>query len=194
MQGSRRFHSRGRMAAGLGVLAIAAALVVAMAALAAVRAVTLGTANVHLTGPSGKRTERIVVNGRGVSVYWLGGETTRRLLCKTAQCFMFWPPVKVAHGAKVKAVGFKGRLGTLRRKGFTQATLNGHPVYTFVQDGGKRGVATGDGVVAFGGPWHVFKVSGGRSAAAGGSSSSTTSSTGTMSTTTTTSTTSYPGY
>jgi predicted lipoprotein with Yx(FWY)xxD motif len=187
MNPSRSSRRRGRGAAGLGVLIIAAALVVAVTAFAAARAVMLRTARVHLTGPSGKRTERIAVNGRGVTVYWLGGETTRHLLCKTKQCFMFWPPVKVSHGAKVKAVGFKGRLGTLRRKGFTQATLNGHPVYTFVQDGGKRGVATGDGVVAFGGPWHVFKETAGHSSATSGGSSSTTS-------TSMTSTSPYPGY
>jgi hypothetical protein len=55
-------------------------------------------------------------------------------------------------------------------------TLNGHPVYTFLQDGGRRGVATGDGVVAFGGTWHVFKEGHGRTAAAPVTAPSTTTS------------------
>ncbi len=181
MNPSRSARHRGRVAAGIGALVLAAGLVVAIAALAAVRAVTLSTATAHLTGPSGKRTERIAVNGRGLTVYWLGGETTRHLLCTSSACLHFWPPVKVPRGAKVRAVGFKARMGTLHRRAFNQVTLNGHPVYLFLADGGKRGVATGDGVFAFGGTWHVFKVSRGR-AASGGSGSSMTG------------TTPYPGY
>ena len=34
-------------------------------------------------------------------------------------------------------------------------TLNGHPLYTFEGDGDKAGVANGNGIVAFGGTWHV---------------------------------------
>jgi predicted lipoprotein with Yx(FWY)xxD motif len=180
MKSSRSSRSRLGALAGAGLLA-AAAVVVAMAAMAAARSATLTAARVHLTGPSGARTETIAVTGRGVSVYWLGGETTHHLLCKTA-CFQFWPPVKVAAHARPTASGVTGRLGTLHRQGFTQLTLNGHPVYTFVQDGAKRGVATGDGVVAFGGPWHVFKM--GRSTAAAQPISSGSSTT----------TTPYPGY
>ena len=154
MKSSRRPHRRAWRTVGAGVL-VAAAVVVAMAAVAVANSATLSTARVHLTGPSGSRTETIVVNGRGVSVYWLSGESTRHLLCTSAACLKFWPPVKAA--GRLTASGFKGRLGTLHRKGFAQVTLNGHPVYTFVQDGSKRGVASGDGVVAFGGTWHVFK-------------------------------------
>ncbi|HWE13084.1 MAG TPA: hypothetical protein VG365_06210 [Solirubrobacteraceae bacterium] len=189
MRSSRSSHHR-RMGVAGAVLAVAAIAVIAMTAFAAAKSATLGVARVHLTGPSGKRTEAIAVNGRGATVYWLGGESTHHLLCTSAACFKFWPPVKVAPGAHPAASGFKGRLGTLRRHGFTQVTLNGHPVYTFLQDGGKRGTATGDGVVAFGGTWHVFKErrSGApASPAPAGGSSSTTS-------TSTTSTSQYPGY
>jgi predicted lipoprotein with Yx(FWY)xxD motif len=161
---SRSSHRRGRGAIGAGVLIIAAAIV-AMTAFAAAKSATLTVAAVHLTGPSGKRTESIAVTGRGVAVYELGGESSHHLLCTSAACLKFWPPLKVAAGTKPSASGFAGRLGTLRRAGFTQVTLNGHPVYTFLQDGGKRGVATGDGVVAFGGTWRVFKEGRGGSAA-----------------------------
>jgi predicted lipoprotein with Yx(FWY)xxD motif len=180
MKTSRSSRRRLGAVAGAGLLAVAAA-VATMAAMAAARSATLTAARVHLTGPSGARTETIAVTGRGVSVYWLGGESAHHLLCKTA-CFQFWPPLKVAAHSRPTASGFKGRLGTLRRQGFTQVTLNGHPVYTFVPDHAKRGVATGDGVVAFGGPWHVFST--------GGSSAATQPAPTTSSTTTSP----YPGY
>jgi predicted lipoprotein with Yx(FWY)xxD motif len=34
-------------------------------------------------------------------------------------------------------------------------TLNGRPLYTFALDKGKKGSAKGEGIVAFGGTWHV---------------------------------------
>lgn len=143
---------------GALIVAIAAVAALSVAAIAIARSTTLGVATAKLSGPSGTRTEAIAVNSSGVAVYDLVPETTSHLLCTSASCFQFWPPVKVAAGAKpTKAAGISGKLGVLHRKGFSQLTLNGHPLYTFVQDAGKRGVATGDGVVAFGGTWHVFK-------------------------------------
>ena len=39
-------------------------------------------------------------------------------------------------------------------------TLNGHPLYTFTEDGGRRGKARrASGINNFGGVWHVFKES-----------------------------------
>jgi predicted lipoprotein with Yx(FWY)xxD motif len=190
MNPSRTSHRRPWRTGSAAILA-AAAVVAVMAGLAAARSATLTSARVHLTGPSGSRTEKIVVNGRGVTVYWLSGESTRHLLCTSAACLKFWPPVKAT--GRPTASGFSGRLGTLRRHGFTQVTLNGHPVYTFLQDSGKRGVATGDGVVAFGGTWHVFPTgsAGMTTSPAPGSSSTTSPAPGSSSTT---STNPYPGY
>ncbi|MGZ4170977.1 MAG: hypothetical protein ACXVRN_06420, partial [Solirubrobacteraceae bacterium] len=34
---------------------------------------------------------------------------------------------------------------------------NGHPLYTFSEDSGRRGKAEGEGINNFGGVWHVFK-------------------------------------
>ena len=119
----------------------------------------------------GLREEPIAVNSRGVPVYELSPETSHHLLCRMSNdCFNAWPPVKVAHGAKLtKGPGLQGRLGTLSRNGFTQLTLNGHPVYTFAGDGGHKGTANGDKLPSFGGIWHVFKE--GRAETPGGSSS-----------------------
>ena len=37
-------------------------------------------------------------------------------------------------------------------------TLNGHPLYTFSVDK-RKDAASGDGIVNFGGTWHVVKTS-----------------------------------
>jgi predicted lipoprotein with Yx(FWY)xxD motif len=195
------FHTAGRRRIGAGaavVTALAAAIIVlTMTAFATAKSATLSVATVHLNGPSGQRTEPIAVNSKGLSVYWLSPETTHHLLCTSSTCLGFWPPVKVSSGAKLKAAGVKGKLGTLHRDGFTQLTLNGHPVYTFAEDKGKRGVAVGDGVKGFGGTWHVFKegsVQSSANAPAGGSSSTSSTSTTGMSSTTTSSSSSPYGY
>jgi predicted lipoprotein with Yx(FWY)xxD motif len=122
------------------------------------KSASLQVAKGTLSGPSGDKSEPIAVTSKGLAVYELSPETTHRLLCtKGNGCFSVWPPLKVKSTHVSKASGVKGHLGTFRRNGFIQLTLNGHPLYTFVEDGGKKGVAAGDGLKAFGGTWHVFK-------------------------------------
>ncbi len=153
MQPSGRFD--GRRGVRRGVLAIAAALVglLAITAFAVARSNALTAARARV----GSRSERIAVNSRGLAVYDLVPETTRHLLCASSSCLRVWPPVEVRAGARVSAAGVSGKLGRFRRSGFTQLTLNGHPLYTYAGDGGRRGVANGSGVRTFGGTWHVFK-------------------------------------
>ena len=148
---------RGARRAAMLVVAVAAVAALAMTAFAAAKSMTLGVASAKLSGPSGSRTEPIAVNSKGVAVYALLPETTHHLLC-TSACLQAWFPVKAAAGAKLtKAAGVSGKLGTFKRKGVAQVTLSGHPLYTFIEDGGKKGVAAGDGIKSFGGTWHVFK-------------------------------------
>ncbi|HLH64120.1 MAG TPA: hypothetical protein VKV27_00310 [Solirubrobacteraceae bacterium] len=146
---------------GARFAAIAAAVLMAGAAAAVAGSFTLGVARVRLQGPSGRRVERIAVNSRGVAVYELVGETAAHPLCTAANgCFSFWPPVRVsARGRLTHAPGIRGRLGRLRRDGIVQLTLNGHPLYTFAPDRGRRGIATGDGIHSFGGVWRVLPES-----------------------------------
>jgi predicted lipoprotein with Yx(FWY)xxD motif len=123
--------------------------------------------------------ENIVANSAGLAVYTLSGDSKTHPECTKANgCFTFWPPVRVASAGKLsKAAGIKGSLGTWRRNGFIQVTLNGHPLYTFKPDRAHH--ATGEDVTHFGGTWHVIRTSGGSS----------------MTMTTTTSTTyTYSGY
>ncbi|HEY1711314.1 MAG TPA: hypothetical protein VGG07_00335 [Solirubrobacteraceae bacterium] len=134
------------------LMAVAGLLAVVAIAVAKSATVGIGRASVH------GHKESVAVNAKGVTIYELGPETSRHLVCKSQTCFAAWPPVK-AKGAVTKMAGVTGKLGTIKRDGFTQVTLDGKPVYTFVEDGGRRGEAEGDGIRNFGGVWHVFKES-----------------------------------
>ncbi len=131
---------------------IAVVGLLAVTAFAIAKSATVGVGNAKVKG----HMESVAVNGKGVTVYELSPETTRHLLCTSSTCLGAWPPVK-ATGKVTKAAGVSGKLGTFKRKGFTQVTLNGHPLYTFSEDAGKKGMATGEGLHGFGGVWHVFK-------------------------------------
>jgi predicted lipoprotein with Yx(FWY)xxD motif len=139
-----------RLALGAaGVAAILAGVAaIALAGLAAARSFTLKIAK---NAAVGSAHEAIVVNARGFAVYTLSHETTHHVLCTQANgCLSFWPPVTVASAkAKLSAQpGIKGKLGILRRGGFFQLTLGGHPLYTFIEDA-RKGQATGNGVHGF---------------------------------------------
>jgi predicted lipoprotein with Yx(FWY)xxD motif len=124
--------------------------------------------------------ENVAVSTKGVTVYTLSGETTHHLECSKAnQCFTAWFPVKVSARAHLTAAhGIHGKLGKLHRNGFTQVTLGGRPLYTFIGDGGKKRMATGEGIVSFGGTWHVVATS----SSSGNPTTTTTSTTSTTST------------
>jgi hypothetical protein len=52
-------------------------------------------------------------------------------------------------------------------------TVNGAPVYTFVPDA-NPGDAKGEGIMSFGGTWHVVQASGTSGGASGGGGTATT--------------------
>jgi predicted lipoprotein with Yx(FWY)xxD motif len=170
---------------------IAIVAVVALAGMAVAKSVTLSVAK------SGKvtnqkmvtKTEAIAVNSKGRAVYDLVPETVHHALCTKANgCLAIWLPITVptAKSRPSVANGIKGKLGIWHRNGFFQVTLAGHPLYTFIVDT-KKNDATGEGIVHFGGTWHVIKSS-------SSSSSKTSQSGSTTSTTSTMTTPSYPGY
>lgn len=105
----------------------------------------------------------IVVDAGGLSVYELGRETTRHLLCtKRNGCFKLWPPLTVA-SARTKptaAAGIGGKLGILHRNGLFQVTLGGHPLYHFAGDQSTPGAVNGQGIHSFGGTWHTVAAPG----------------------------------
>jgi predicted lipoprotein with Yx(FWY)xxD motif len=151
--GGRRVpRGTARRSALVGVLSLIAAAVLVGAALAA--SYTVGSGRAKVKG----RTEIVAVNAKGATLYTLSGETRRHLKCTSSFCFEVWPPYKISARAKLtKARGVSGRLSKLHRHGFYQVMLNGHPLYTYAPDMGKRGSAMGEGVVSFGGTWHVIR-------------------------------------
>ena len=98
----------------------------------------------------------VLTNVKGFAVYSFAPDTMTRSDC-TGACAAAWPPVK---GPATAGVGLTGKLGTIKRPdGSTQASYNGHPLYTFIKDTGP-GTDKGNGVNAFGGLWHALTASG----------------------------------
>ena len=98
----------------------------------------------------------LLTDAKGFAVYSFAPDTMTKSDCDAA-CAAAWPPVK---GPVTAGAGLTGQLGTIKRSdGSTQATYNGHPLYTFVKDTGP-GTDTGNGVDAFGGLWHALTASG----------------------------------
>ncbi|HEV2374902.1 MAG TPA: hypothetical protein VGS19_22430 [Streptosporangiaceae bacterium] len=112
------------------------------------------------TGKVGGAT--VLTNGSGLTVYWFGPDTSTKSNCN-GSCATYWPPVPgpATAGPGVSAA----KLGTITRSGGkTQATYNGHPLYTYVQDSAP-GQANGNGKNLSGGVWHDITMSGSSSAA-----------------------------
>jgi predicted lipoprotein with Yx(FWY)xxD motif len=106
----------------------------------------------------------VVTNAKGFTVYSFAPDTATKSNCNGA-CAQIWPPVT---GAVTAGPGVTGKLSTITRSdGSTQATYDGHPLYTYVADTAP-GRATGNGVNANGGVWHEVPASGATAAANSG--------------------------
>ncbi len=109
----------------------------------------------------------VLTNSKGFTLYSFAPDTSTASKCN-GPCAKAWPPVK----GPVTAAGVKGAFGTIKRSdGSTQATFDGHPLYTFVGDK-SPGQAKGNGLNAAGGPWHEVTASGSAAPAPAGGSSS----------------------
>jgi len=101
-------------------------------------------------------SQQVVVDSSGMTLYWFAIDTPTKSNC-SGQCATFWPPVK---GPVTAGSGVTGTLGTITRSdGTTQATYDGHPLYTFVGDK-SPGQNTGNGKNLSGGLWWEMTVSG----------------------------------
>ena len=106
----------------------------------------------------------VLTNAQGFTLYSFAPDTPTTSNCN-GTCAQNWPPV---HGSAT-AAGVSGTFGTIKRSdGSTQATFDGHPLYTFVGDT-AAGQNKGNGLNAAGGLWHEITTSG--TAPAGNSSS-----------------------
>jgi predicted lipoprotein with Yx(FWY)xxD motif len=127
----------------------------AAAASASVRSATGATK----VGVASSRLGRIVVDGKGRTLYLFEKDKHGRSACYGA-CATHWPPL-LTHGKPVARHGLKqSLLGTTRRaNGSQQVTYGGHPLYRFSLDR-KPGQTTGQGLQDFGGGWDVVSPAG----------------------------------
>ena len=102
----------------------------------------------------------VVTNSKGMTLYWFVPDTSTTSKC-TGACATYWPPVT---GPVTAGSGVTGTLGTITRAdGTTQATYDGHPLYTYVADTAP-GQAKGNGLNLSGGVWWEMTVSGAKPA------------------------------
>jgi predicted lipoprotein with Yx(FWY)xxD motif len=106
----------------------------------------------------------VLTNAAGFTLYSFAPDTPAKSNCN-GTCAQNWPPVN----GPATASGVTGTFGTITRSdGATQATFDGHPLYTFAGDTAP-GQNKGNGLNAAGGLWHEITTSG---TAPSGSSSS----------------------
>ena len=116
----------------------------ARAATVAVRKTGLGTILVDSTG----RTLYLFEKGKGDKSSCAGA------------CASAWPPVITTANPMPGAGVSAAKLGTTRRSdGTTEATYNGHPLYTYAGDAAP-GDTSGEGLNQFGAEWYVLSPAG----------------------------------
>jgi len=98
----------------------------------------------------------VLTNAKGLTVYTFAADSPGKSNCYSS-CAAYWPPVT---GSPSHAAGIPGTFGTTTRTdGTKQVTWNGHPLYTYVADGGP-GQAKGNNLNLNGGLWKEIVVSG----------------------------------
>src|SRR5258708_4957316 len=98
----------------------------------------------------------VITNAKGRTLYWFVPDTATTSKCYGA-CASYWPPV---FGTPKAGPGVTGTLGMIKRSdGTTQATYDGHPLYTYIVHT-AAGQAHGNNINLHGGVWHEVLVSG----------------------------------
>jgi predicted lipoprotein with Yx(FWY)xxD motif len=161
-----------RLRALLALLAAAAAAaVVAACSSSGTPSSSGGGSSTHAAAAGSLKTAEIggamvLTNAKGFTLYSFAPDTSTTSSCN-GTCAQNWPPLK----GPATASGVKGTFGTIKRSdGSTQATFDGHPLYTFVGDTAP-GQAKGNGLNAAGGLWHEITTSGSAASAPAGASS-----------------------
>ena len=112
--------------------------------------------------------QQVLTDSAGKTLYWFAIDTSTVSKC-TGSCATYWPPVK---GPVTAGSGVTGTLSTITRSdGTTQATYDGHPLYTYVGDTAP-GQNKGNGLNLSGGLWYEMTASGATPAAGAGASAS----------------------
>jgi predicted lipoprotein with Yx(FWY)xxD motif len=139
--------------------AVGAAAVVALALLVA--AVATPKTQPVATGPDVLKARTVggvnlLTNAKGLTLYWFAPDTSTKSVCY-GSCAAYWPPVT---GTPSAGPGVTGTLGTITRTGgTTQATYDGHPLYTYIGDSAP-GQASGNNINLNGGLWHDVPITG----------------------------------
>jgi predicted lipoprotein with Yx(FWY)xxD motif len=149
----------------LALLAVAAASAILAACSSSGTSSTGGSGSTDTSTPAAATTGNlktttiggatVLTNAKGFTLYSFAPDTSTKSNCNGA-CAQFWPPVK----GPATASGVKGTFSTIKRSdGSTQATFDGHPLYTFAADTAP-GQAKGNGLNEEGGVWHEITTSG----------------------------------
>jgi predicted lipoprotein with Yx(FWY)xxD motif len=150
------------------------ALVIAAAALILAGVAGASKVSRPSVGVTQSKLGRILVDGRGRSLYLFEKDRNGKSSCNGA-CLAYWPPL-IASGKPHAKPGVKAALlgRTKRMDGRWQVTYKRHPLYTFVGDT-KKGQTNGEGLTDFGGSWDLVSPSGAKvekaTSSSGGSSS-----------------------
>jgi predicted lipoprotein with Yx(FWY)xxD motif len=98
----------------------------------------------------------VLTDAKGLTVYLFAPDTATTSKCY-GSCAQYWPPV---FGTPKAGPGVTGRLATIKRTdGSTQATYDGHPLYTYIGDSAP-GQNSGNNLTLNGGLWKEVPVTG----------------------------------
>ena len=97
----------------------------------------------------------VLTSANGFTLYWFAADSPSASRC-TGSCAAYWPPVT---GTPAAGPGVTtGKLGTIERSGgTTQATYDGHPLYTYIGDNAP-GQARGNKLDLNGGYWYEVRA------------------------------------
>jgi len=99
----------------------------------------------------------VLTDSKGLTLYTFAPDSVNKSVCY-GDCATYWPPVP---GHMSAGPGVTGTIGTISRTdGTTQATYDGHPLYTYIGDHGP-GTASGNNINLNGGLWKDVPVSSG---------------------------------
>jgi predicted lipoprotein with Yx(FWY)xxD motif len=131
------------------------ALLGAVAAIFAVRAI--GASHVHVVATANNVTlgKKILVNAKGMTLYSLSVERKGKFICTGSTCLSVWKPLTVARGAL--ATGAAHLTAVKRPDGRRQVAYRGGPLYAFAEDT-RAGDVKGNGFKDVG-IWRVATVS-----------------------------------
>jgi predicted lipoprotein with Yx(FWY)xxD motif len=144
-----------RAATRLGAAVAIVALLGAVAAIYAVRAI--GASHVHVVATANNVTlgKKILVNAKGMTLYSLSVERKGKFICSDSTCLSVWKPLTVVKGAV--ATGAAHLTVVKRPDGRRQVAYRGGPLYSFSGDK-RRGDVNGSGLKDVG-VWRVATVS-----------------------------------